>query len=103
MHSRLIEFPEEKQFLYYRQFGFRKDFSTDHVMLTLLESMQKAPDDGQFVCRIFIDFEKACDAVSHDVLLEQVNHYGIRGISNNWFRSYLSLLLLMVSTLITRL
>ena len=38
----------------------------------------------------FIGFEKAFDTVSHDILLEKLDHYGIRGISNDWFRSYLS-------------
>ena len=90
IHSRLIEFLEGKQILYYRQFGFRKDFSTNHAILTLLESIQKALDDGQFACGIFIDLEKAFDTVSHDILLEKLNHYGIRGIANDWFRSYLS-------------
>ena len=90
MHSRLTEFLEGKQILYYRQFGFRKDFSTNHAILTLLESIQKALDDGQFACGIFIDLEKAFDTVSHDILLEKLNHYGIRGIANDWFRSYLS-------------
>ena len=91
MHSRLIEFLEEKQILHYRQFGFRKDFSTNHAILTLLESIQKALDDGQFACGIFIDLEKAFDTVSHDILLEKLNHHGIkRGISNDWFRSNLS-------------
>ena len=90
MHSRLIEFLEEKQILHYRQFGFRKDFSTNHAILTLLESIQKALDDGQFACGIFIDLEKAFDTVGHDILLEKLNHYGIRGIANDWFRSYLS-------------
>ena len=84
MHSRLIEFLEEKQILHYRQFGFRKDFSTNHAILTLLESIQKALDDGQFACGIFIDLEKAFDTVSHDILLEKLNHHGIkRGISND--------------------
>ena len=47
-------------------------------------------DDGQIACGIFIDLEKAFDTVSHDILLEKLDHYGIRGISNDWFRSYLS-------------
>ena len=107
MHNRLIEFLEEKQILYYRQFGFRRDFSTNHAILTLIESVQKALDDGKFACTIFIDLEKAFDTVSHDILLEKLNHYGIRGIASDWLRSYpvieLSLSLLMVSTLITNL
>ena len=48
MHSRLIEFLGGKQILYYRQFGFRNNFSTNHAILTSLESIQKALDDGQF-------------------------------------------------------
>ena len=90
MHSRLIEFLEEKQILYYKQFGFRKDFSTNHAILNLLEIIQKVLDDGQIACGIFIDLEKAFDTVSHDILLEILDHYGVRGISNDWFRSYLS-------------
>ena len=91
MHNRLLEhLLEEKQILYYKQFGFRKDFSTNQAILNLLEIIQKALHDGQIACGIFIDFEKAFDTVSHDILLEKLDHYGIRGISNDWFRSYLS-------------
>ena len=90
MHSRLIEFLEEKQILYYRQFGFRKDFSMNHAILTLLESIQEELNNAIFACRIFIDLKKAFDTISHDILLEKLNHCGIRGISNDQFRSYLS-------------
>ena len=90
MHSGLIEFLEGKQILYYRQFGFRNNFSTNHAILTSLESIQKALDDGQFAWGIFIDLEKAFDTVSHDILLGKLNHYGTRGIASDWFRFYLS-------------
>ena len=78
MHSRLIEFPEQKQIVYYRQFGLRKYLSTNHAILTFLKSVQKTLDDRQFACRIFTDHKKALDTVSHEILLEKLNHYDIR-------------------------
>ena len=69
IHSRLIEFHEERQIFCYSKFGFQKDFSTNHAILNLLENIQKALSDGQIPCEIFIDFEKAFDTVSHNILL----------------------------------
>ena len=90
VHSGLIEFLEEREILYYKQFCFRKDFSTNRIILNLLESIQIAQDDGQIACGIFIGLEKAFETVSHNILLEKLGRYGIRGISNDWFRSCLS-------------
>ena len=37
-----------------------------------------------------MDLKRAFDTVDHSVLLNKLYHYGIRGIINDWFSSYLS-------------
>jgi hypothetical protein len=40
---------------------------------------------------IFLDLTKAYDILNHRVLLSKLDAYGIRGVANLWFESYLSL------------
>ena len=47
-------------------------------------------DQGNAVISIFMDFSKAFDCLDHELLLKKLHHYGIRGITYQWFKSYLS-------------
>ena len=89
MHKRLMEFLNEKNFFYCNQYGYCKGFSTAHAIINLIDNIESAFDNKQFVCGLFIELQKAFDKVDHNILLEKIQHYGIRGIAHQWFKSYL--------------
>ena len=51
--------------------------------------MRKALDDGNISCGVFVDLRESFDTVDHQILLAKLNHYGIRGVRNHWFKPYL--------------
>ena len=50
----------------------------------------KALNDGNFVCGISVDLQKAFDNVDHSILFSKLCHNGISGLTNKWFGSYLA-------------
>ena len=90
MFSRVTCFLEANNVIYPRQFGFRKSYSTTHALISMIERLRKCLDDGNVAVGVFIDLQKAFDTVDHKILCHKLNHYGIRGIANQWFSSYFS-------------
>lgn len=89
MYSRMISFINRHRIFFNRQFGFRKSHSTSHALLNIVERIRQSLDEGNFACGVFVDLQKAFDTVDHSILISKLNHYGIRGIANDWFKSYL--------------
>ena len=90
VYSHLDNFLNMSEIIYKFQFGFRKNYSTNHALLSIIEQIRGALDKNMFTCGVFIDLEKAFDTVNHQILVSKLNHYGIRGVANKWFSSYLS-------------
>ena len=90
MYSRVISFLEANSVIYQKQFGFRKAHSTNHALISMIERIQSQLDKGRVGVGVFVDLQKAFDTVDHQILCHKLNHYGIRGVANQWFSSYLS-------------
>ena len=57
MHNQIIQFLEDKKIIYYKQFGFHKNVSTAHVILTLIENVQSALDNNKFACGFLLSLK----------------------------------------------
>ena len=89
MHKQLYCFLNSHNILFENQFGFRKNSSTSFALMQIIETIKETIDNKKYGCGIFIDLRKAFDTVNHEILLNKLDHYGIRGIALNWFKSYL--------------
>jgi hypothetical protein len=82
MYNRLISFVVKNNILNGTQNGFRENKSTDTASQTFIESIQEALDKGLHATGLFFDLSKAYDVINHDLLLDKLNSYGIRGTTN---------------------
>ena len=56
----------------------------------MTQQIMEAIDSGNLAVGGFVDFQKAFDTVNHKIPLKKLEHYGVRGLANQWFASYLS-------------
>ena len=71
------------------QWGFRQGGLTEEILIYLTETWKTALDNGNVVGVVYIDFQKAFDTVSHEILIYKLQAMGLSGDMLKWFISYL--------------
>jgi hypothetical protein len=90
MCNRLLSFLKKHNALANLKHGFMENKSTESASHSFMESVQEAPQRHLHVGGIFLDLSKTYDIINHNMLLEKVDSYGVRGSANMWFKSYLT-------------
>ena len=87
--NRLNKFIDRHKILSNNQYGFRNNHSTSLALIDLVEELTNSIDNKKITIGIFIDLKKAFDTINHELLLQKLECYGIRGIAYNWLKSYI--------------
>ena len=90
MYKRLIKFIEKSKILTKHQYSFRENRSTELSIIELTDRITKAIDKGEYTHGIFLDLSKAFGTINHKILIQRLEHYGIRGLAQLWFENNLT-------------
>lgn len=89
IYNRLSDFITKNNLLSSKQFGFTKKKGTKDALSYITSKIYENLDKSTPIAVTFIDLAKAFDTVNHEILLDKLYSYGIRGKAYDLLESYL--------------
>ena len=87
--SSIVTHADTHNILYPLQHGFRRSRSCETQLLEFVDDVSKNIEKSTQTDILIMDFSKAFDKVSHNLLIHKLNYYGIQGKTNRWINSFL--------------
>ena len=69
--------------------AYRESYSTQHVLIRLLEEWRENLDNNYTVGGVLMDLSKAFDCIPHDLLIAKLSAYGLNGYALKYIYTYL--------------
>ena len=79
-HNRLYSYFNKYDILTPNQFGFKQSSSTSHAVRQLYVEFIHNLDKIKSTYAVFLDLIKVSDTVNHQILLQKLEKYGVRGL-----------------------
>ena len=89
VYTRTIDFLNHENVLLSTQYGFKRNYSTFHAIIDILSTCYDNIEKKLYSGLVLLDLAKAFDTVDHYILFQKLDHYGLRGIVNDFFKSFL--------------
>ena len=80
VYNRLIDVIEKHNILFSHQYGFRSQHSTSLALVQLIDEISSSVDNKEYCAGIFLDLPKAFHTVNHAILIDKLEHYGMRDL-----------------------
>ena len=88
--NQLHDYFQDNKLYCKNQYGFRRNHSTEYAALELIDRVILDMDKSEIPFSIFIDLSKAFNTLDHNILINKLQYYGIKGRPLDLFQSYLS-------------